>query len=131
MTLRGRNLVTGLPEAVEVSSIEIREALSSSVNTIVETIRSTLDETPPELVADLMETGIAMGGGGSLLQGLVERVADETNIHTWLAEDALTCVARGCEVVLNDYDDLRQVLVGLERNSTSRQTGTAVARRAA
>lgn len=131
MTLRGRNLVTGLPEAVEVSSIEIREALSSSVNTIVETIRSTLDETPPELVADLMETGIAMGGGGSLLQGLVERVADETNIHTWLAEDALTCVARGCEVVLNDYDDLRHVLVGLERNSTSRQTGTAVARRAA
>ncbi len=120
MTLRGRNLVTGLPEAVEVSSIEVREALSSSVNTIVETVRATLDETPPELVADLMETGIAMAGGGSLLQGLVERIADETNIHTWLAEDALTCVARGAESVLQNLDELKQVLVGLERNSTAR-----------
>ena len=131
MTLRGRNLVTGLPEAVEVSSIEIREALSVSVNTIVETIRSTLDETPPELVADLLETGVALAGGGALLQGLVERVADETNIHTWLAEDTLTCVARGAEMVLEDYEGLREVLVGLERNSTSRGTApsTAVARR--
>ncbi len=131
MTLRGRNLVTGLPEAVEVSSIEIREALSVSVNTIIETIRSTLDETPPELVADLMETGVALAGGGALLQGLVERVADETNIHTWLAEDTLTCVARGAEAVLEQYEQLRTVLVGLERNSTSRgpNATTAVARR--
>ena len=120
MTLRGRNLVTGLPESVEVSSIEVREALSNSVSTIVETVRSTLDETPPELVADLMETGIALAGGGSLLQGLAERIADETNIHTWIAEDSLTCVARGAEAVLTNLDDLKQVLVGLERNSTSR-----------
>jgi rod shape-determining protein MreB len=130
MTLRGRNLVTGLPEAVEVSSIEIREALSNSVNTIVETVRTTLDETPPELVADLMETGIAMAGGGSLLQGLVERVADETNVHTWLAEDPLTCVARGAESVLQNLDELKQVLVGLERNSTARSpsAGTSIQR---
>jgi rod shape-determining protein MreB len=120
MTLRGRNLVTGLPESVEISSIEIREALSNSVNTIIETIRSTLDETPPELVADLMETGIGMAGGGSMLQGLVERVADETNIHTWLAEDPLTCVARGSEAVLEKLDDLSRVLVGLERTTASR-----------
>ncbi|MBX7212457.1 MAG: rod shape-determining protein [Thermoflexales bacterium] len=133
MTLRGRNLVTGLPESIEVSSIEIREALSASVNTIVETIRATLDETPPELVADLMETGIALAGGGALLQGLVERVADETNIHTWLAEDTLTCVARGAEQILEHYDELRTLLVGLERNSTSRgtpqPTSTALTRR--
>jgi rod shape-determining protein MreB len=128
MTLRGRNLVTGLPEAVEVSSIEIREALANSVNTIVETVRSTLDETPPELVADLMETGIALSGGGALLQGMVERIADETNIHTWLAEDALTCVARGAEQVLARLDDLSQVLVGLERNSTSRAITTSARR---
>jgi rod shape-determining protein MreB len=128
MTLRGRNLVTGLPESVEVSSIEVREALTNSVNTIVETVRSTLDETPPELVADLMETGIALAGGGSLLQGLVERIADETNIHTWVAEDALTCVARGAEAVLTNLDDLRQVLVGLERNSTSRPAQTSARR---
>ncbi len=131
MTLRGRNLVTGLPEAVEISSIEVREALASSVNTIVETIRATLDETPPELVADLMETGICMAGGGSLLQGLVERVADETNIHTWLAEDALTCVARGGEAVLDNLESLREVLVGLERNSTSRNTALTSGRRVA
>jgi rod shape-determining protein MreB len=119
-----------LPEAVEVSSIEIREALSNSVNTIVETVRTTLDETPPELVADLMETGIAMAGGGSLLQGLVERVADETNVHTWLAEDPLTCVARGAESVLQNLDELKQVLVGLERNSTARSpsAGTSIQR---
>ena len=120
MSLRGRNLVTGLPESVEISSIEVREALSNSVNTIIETIRSTLDETPPELVADLMETGIGMAGGGSMLQGLVERVADETNIHTWLAEDPLTCVARGAEAVLEKLDDLARVLVGLERTTASR-----------
>jgi rod shape-determining protein MreB len=130
MTLRGRNLVTGLPEAVEVSSIEIREALANSVSTIVDTVRSTLDETPPELVADLMETGIALAGGGSLLQGLVERIADETNIHTWIAEDPLTCVARGAEAVLEDFDELRLVLVGLERKSTS-IAATVGSRRAA
>jgi rod shape-determining protein MreB and related proteins len=128
MTLRGRNLVTGLPDAVEVSSIEIREALSNSVNTIVETVRSTLDETPPELVADLMETGIALAGGGALLQGLVERVADETNIHTWIAEDPLTAVARGAEAVLERLEVLKDVLVGLERKSTSQPSTTSVRR---
>ncbi len=118
MTLRGRNLVTGLPEAVEVSSIELREALAPSVEIIVNAIKDALDETPPELVADLMETGICMAGGGSQLQALVERVADETNIRVWLAEDSMTCVARGAGRILEDYDNLRVLLVGLERGST-------------
>ncbi len=118
MTVRGRNLVTGLPEAVEVSSIELREALAPSVETIVNTIREALDETPPELVADLMETGICMAGGGSQLKGLTERVADETNIRVWLAEDPMTCVARGAGRILEDYDNLRVLLAGLERGST-------------
>jgi rod shape-determining protein MreB len=118
MMLRGRNLVTGLPEAVEVSSIEIREALNNSVNTIISTIRSALDETPPELVADLMETGICMAGGGSQLQGLTERVAEEMNVRVWLAEDSMTCVARGAGRILEDYDNLRSLLAGLERGST-------------
>ncbi len=131
MTLRGRNLVTGLPEAVEVSSIEIREALSNSISTIVETVRATLDETPPELIADLMEAGIALAGGGALMQGLVERIADETNIHTWIAEDPLTCVARGAEAVLEKLDELAPVLVGLERNSTSQAAPTTSVRRIA
>jgi rod shape-determining protein MreB len=122
MTLRGRNLITGLPEAIEVSSIEIREALANSVDVLVDSVRSALDETPPELIADLMESGIAMAGGGSQLQGLVERVADETKMHTWLAEDSMTCVARGAGMVLEDLDSLRKVLVGTERRSHSGAT---------
>lgn len=123
--LRGRNLVSGLPEEVEVSSIEIREALSNSVNIIVETIRSTLEETPPELVSDLIETGICLAGGGAMLQGLAERISNETNIHTWVASDPFSCVAQGAEQVLEAFDDLQQVLVGLERKSTSQATAPA------
>ena len=118
MVLRGRNLISGLPESREVSSIEIREALSNSTDIIVDTIRDALDETPPELVADLMESGVCLAGGGGQLKGLADRVAREVNIRTWLAEDALTCVARGAGRILEDYDNLRRLLVGLERGST-------------
>ena len=114
MTLRGRNLVTGLPEGIEVSSIEIREALSGSVNIILDVIRDTLDETPPELIADLMETGICLAGGGSLLKGLAERITDETNMRAWVAQDAMTCVARGAGKVLESLDVLREVLVSTD-----------------
>ena len=110
MTLRGRNLVTGLPEAVEVSSIEIREALGGAVNIIIDLIKDTLDETPPELIADLMETGICLAGGGSLLKGLAERVSEETNMRAWVAQDSMTCVARGAGKVLEELDVLREVL---------------------
>ena len=114
MTLRGRNLVTGLPDAIEVSSIEIREALSGSVSIIVDLIRDALDETPPELIADLMETGICMAGGGSLLKGLAERISEEANIRAWVAQDAMTCVARGAGKVLEELDMLREVLVSTD-----------------
>jgi rod shape-determining protein MreB len=117
-TMRGRNLITGLPEAVELSSIELREALSTSVQIVIDTIKDALEETPPELIADLMESGICMAGGGSQLAGLTERVADDVNMRVWLAEDSMTCVARGAGRVLEDYDNLRRVLVGLERGST-------------
>ncbi|NLH06622.1 MAG: rod shape-determining protein [Chloroflexi bacterium] len=118
MTVRGRNLITGLPDAVDVSSIELREALSSSVQVVIDTVKDALQETPPELVADLMETGICMAGGGSQLAGLTERLAGEVNMRVWLAEDPITCVARGAGRVLEDYDNLRRTLVGLERGST-------------
>ncbi|PJF43514.1 MAG: rod shape-determining protein [Phototrophicales bacterium] len=116
--VRGRNLITGLPEAREVSSIEIREALAGSVGILVDTIRDALDETPPELISDLMESGICMAGGGSQLKGLTERIAQEVNVRVWLAEDAMTCVARGAGRILEDYDNLRSLLAGLERGST-------------
>ncbi|MDY6874685.1 MAG: rod shape-determining protein [Chloroflexota bacterium] len=114
MTLCGRNLVTGLPEAVEVSSIEIREALSGSVGIIVDLVRDALDETPPELIADLMETGICLAGGGSMLKGLAERVSEEANMQAWVAQDSMTCVARGAGKVLEELDVLREVLVSTD-----------------
>jgi rod shape-determining protein MreB len=113
-TLRGRNLVTGLPESVEVSSIEIREALGGSVSIIVDQIKDTLDETPPELIADLMETGICLAGGSSQLRGLAERVSEETNMRAWVAQDAMTCVARGAGKVLESLNILREVLVSTD-----------------
>ncbi len=118
MMVKGRNLVTGLPAAVEVSSIEIREAIAGSVDIIVDTVKDALDDTPPELVADLMESGICMAGGTSQLKGLTDRMTDELNIRAWLADDPMTCVARGAGRVLEDYNNLRRLLVGLERGST-------------
>jgi rod shape-determining protein MreB len=114
MTLRGRNLVTGLPEAVEVSSIEIREALSGPVGIIVDAVRDTLDDTPPELIADLMETGICLAGGSAQLRGLAERISEEMNIRAWVAQDPMTCVARGSGKVLESLDVLRELLVGVD-----------------
>src|SRR5690606_27898874 len=74
MTLRGRNLINGLPQSVEISSIELREAMAPSINIIVDTVRDALDETPPELVADLMEVGICLAGGGAQIRGLADRI---------------------------------------------------------
>jgi len=118
MLLRGRNLVTGLPEAVEISSIEIREALSSSVSLIVDLIRDVLDDTPPELVADLMDIGICLTGGGALLKGMAERVTQETHIRAWVAQDAMTCVVRGAGMVLENVDLLRKVVMATDRRGT-------------
>lgn len=118
MPVRGRNLITGLPEEIDVSSIEIREALAPSVNIIVDTVKDALDETPPELVADLMDIGVCLAGGGAQLQALASRLADEIKMHVWVAEDSMTCVARGASKILEDYESLSKVLVGLERGST-------------
>ncbi len=108
--LRGRNLITGLPEEVLISSVEIREALSNSVNIIVDAVRSALDETPPELIADLMEHGIVLAGGGALLKGLTERLAEETRMNVYVAEDPMSCVARGAQAVLENLPILQKVL---------------------
>ena len=118
MVLRGRNLVTGLPEAIEVSSVEVREAMSSSVQTIIDTIKDALDEVPPEIIADLMETGVCLAGGGAQLLALDRRLTDELKIRVWVAEDPMSCVARGAGQILEDLDHLSHLLVGLERGST-------------
>jgi rod shape-determining protein MreB len=117
-TLRGRNLLNGLPQSVEISSIELREAMMPSVNIIVDTVRDALDETPPELVADLMEVGVCLAGGGAQIKGLAERIEDVVKMRVWIAEDSMTCVARGAGRVLEDLDNFERVLVGLDRGST-------------
>ncbi|HQL39937.1 MAG TPA: rod shape-determining protein [Anaerolineaceae bacterium] len=117
-TVRGRNLVTGLPESLEISSVEVREAISGSVQVIVDTVKDALDESPPEIVSDLMETGICLAGGGSMLQGLSERLSDELNLRVWVAEDPLTCVARGAGMILEDLDRFNDFLVGLDRTGS-------------
>jgi len=116
--VKGRNLVTGLPTSIEISTIELREALAGSVDILIDTIKDALDDTPPELVADLMESGICLAGGGSLLHQFAQRVTEEVNIRAYVADDPMTCVARGAGRVLEDYNNLRRMLVGTERGST-------------
>ena len=120
ITMRGRNLVNGLPQAIEISSVEIREALSGPVDIIVEAVKTTLDETPPELVADLMEGGIAMAGGGSLLQGFPERLSEETKMHVYRADDPVTCVVRGAGAIVEDLDRYYKVLASTDRGVVRR-----------
>lgn len=117
MTVRGRNLVSGLPESLEISSVEIREAVSGSIQVIVDTIKDSIDEAPPEIVADLIDSGVCLAGGGAQLHGLPERLADELRLRVWVAEDPMTCVARGAGIVLTDLDLYGPFLVGLERTS--------------
>ncbi|OGZ32990.1 MAG: rod shape-determining protein [Candidatus Portnoybacteria bacterium RIFCSPLOWO2_12_FULL_39_9] len=109
--MRGRDLITGLPKEVVVDDKDIRKALSRSIKTLVIAIKSAIEETPPELVADIMERGIILVGGGSLLRGLDQLVAEETEMPTKVTEDPLTAVVRGTGVVLEDIDALKDVLV--------------------
>jgi rod shape-determining protein MreB len=114
MNVRGRNLVTGLPEAIEISSVELREALAGSIQVIIDTIKDALDEAPPEIVADLIETGICLAGGGSQIQGLSERLSDELKLRVWVAEDPMTCVVRGTGMVLSDPEIYERFLSGVD-----------------
>ncbi len=95
MDVRGRDLVTGLPKTVKVTSEETEEALRETTSQIVEAIHGVLEKTPPELAADIADRGIVLTGGGSLLRGLEELIADRTGITTMTAEDPMTAVAVG------------------------------------
>ena len=118
LMVRGRNLVTGLPESLEISSVEIREGIASSVQVIVDTVKDALDEAPPEVVADLIETGICLAGGGAQLFGLVDRLTEDLHLRVWVAEDPMTCVARGAGMILEDLERFKDFLVGPERNGS-------------
>jgi rod shape-determining protein MreB len=109
--IRGRDLVSGLPKTVTVTSTEIYQALSEPVSAILDAIRQTLERTPPELAADIMDRGIMMAGGGALLRGLDRLVSEETHMPVHLAEDPLLVVAYGSGRVLENIDILRKVLI--------------------
>jgi rod shape-determining protein MreB len=110
-TMRGRDVITGLPKEVVVDDSQIRKALSRSVKTLVNAIKGTIEETPPELVADIMHRGIFLVGGGSLLRGLDQLIAEQTEMPVKLVEDPLTAVVRGTGIVLEDVEALKDVLV--------------------
>ncbi|MBI5530324.1 MAG: rod shape-determining protein [Candidatus Doudnabacteria bacterium] len=112
--MRGRDLVSGLPKEVTISDTQVREALMHSLRIIVNSIKSVIEEVPPELISDIMNKGIVMAGGGALLRGLDKLVRDATAMPISIAEDPLTCVARGAGVVVEDLELLKDVLVPTE-----------------
>lgn len=116
MEIRGRDLVTGLPKVLTVSSWEIETALAEPVAAILETIKITLERTPPELAADIMEKGIVMSGGGALLKGLDKLIAEETGMPVYLAENPLDCVVLGAGKALSAIELLKKVAITPNRS---------------
>ncbi len=112
--MRGRDLVTGLPKEIIVNDSQIRKALSRSVKTIVEAVKETIENTPPELIADIMSRGIVLVGGGSLLKGLDKLLEEETKMPIKVEQDPLTAVARGTGIILEDIEKLKEILVPLD-----------------
>jgi len=111
MDVRGRDLIAGLPKTISISSEEIREALQEPIQAIVDASKITLENTPPELAADLIDRGIVMAGGGSLLRSLDKRIAEETGLPVHIADDPLTAVVLGTGQVLNMPTKLRRRVV--------------------
>lgn len=109
--IRGRDLVSGLPKEVTVNDEHIREALSRSIRIIVNNIKTIVEETPPELLSDIMQRGIILAGGGGLIRGLDKLVANQTGIPVRMMEDPLTAVVRGTGIVLDDMEHLSEVLI--------------------
>jgi rod shape-determining protein MreB and related proteins len=111
MEVKGRDLVTGIPKTLDINSDEIRDALSETVNTIVEAVRVALERTPPELAADIVDKGIVLAGGGAMLRNLDVLLREETGLPVVIAEDPLSCVVLGSGKVLDEIDLLKRVTV--------------------
>jgi rod shape-determining protein MreB len=118
--IRGRDLVSGLPKTVVLTSEEVRSALEEPLVQILDAIKETLDRTPPELASDIMDRGIMLAGGGSLLQGLDERLRDETQMPAHRAESPLTCVAVGSGRSLEEFEAIHRSNRGNGRNRRNR-----------
>lgn len=110
-SVKGRDLITGLPREVVITDSDIREAISQSLNTLVEGIKEVLETTPPEVLADIMQKGIFLAGGGALIKGLAELIEDYTKISVHIAPDPLTAVCRGCGIILENMDMYKDILI--------------------
>ena len=111
MQIRGRDLISGLPKTVEISSTEVREALKEPISAIIDAIKSTLEKTPPELASDIMENGIMLTGGGALLRGLDKLIKQETGMPVTIADEPLDCVALGTGKSVEDQEIFEKVLM--------------------
>jgi rod shape-determining protein MreB len=116
MEIKGRDLVAGIPKTMKLSSVQVREALSEPVDAIIQAVRQALEETPPELAADILDKGIVVTGGGALLKGMDKRLREETNLAINIAEDPLTCVVRGTGKVLENMSHFSKVLIKSRRD---------------
>tara|TARA_B100000945_G_scaffold136465_1_gene108959 strand:+ start:274 stop:1326 length:1053 start_codon:yes stop_codon:yes gene_type:complete len=110
MEVRGLHLLSGLPRCINLTSGEIREAMADPLNKIVDAVKRTLERTPPELAADIVDRGIMLAGGGALVRGISDLVSHETGIFTHIAESPLLCVVNGCGEVLDDFKKLKRVV---------------------
>ncbi len=117
MSIRGRDLVSGLPRNLEVNSVEIKGAIDEPVRSIVDAIRTTLEKTPPELSSDIMEKGVVIAGGGARLHGFDKLLAEETGMPVFLAEEPLDCVVIGAGKVLSEIELLKRVTMGPRRSN--------------
>lgn len=117
LDIKGRDLVSGLPKTITISSQEVRDALKEPINNIIDAIKNTLEKTPPELAADIMDKGIMLTGGGALLNGLDQLLRAETGMPVDIAEDPLDCVVKGTGMVLDDLDMFNKVIAASKRIS--------------
>ena len=115
MEIRGRDLTTGLPQNVVVTSTQIGEAMKESINEIVECVKSTLEKTPPELASDIIEKGIVLAGGGALIKNLDKLLSQKTGMPVYVAEDPLDCVVKGTGKTLEDLERLKSVLINARK----------------
>lgn len=117
MEVKGRDLVAGIPKTLRITSTEIRDALNEPISIIVEAVKQALEQTPPELSADILDKGIIMTGGSSLLRGLDERIRQETNLPVNVIDDPLSCVARGALKIIEDTDKYAPVLISSRKRN--------------
>jgi rod shape-determining protein MreB len=113
--IRGRDLTTGLPKNIIVTSSQIEEAMAESIGKIVDVVKQTLEKTPPELASDIIEKGIVLAGGGALIKNLDKLISNETGIMTYVAEEPLDCVVRGAGKTLENLENMKTTLINARK----------------